>query len=376
VHRIEQSLTEVAMEAPWSELGITTFAERHMLTTAWAEPGSCAVTARSHTVIESGTARDCRTALPAILFGAMLIASMPALSGVVQQVETRFIPSAGAEVVDSDQVFATTSGDVSRDVVAQIGLLGRYNVAAAAGRFGQVGLQVGNLSAGTGSTLIASVLVGSDEFVNVSGRPARVRTQFIVDGGRLLDAFSTNTSVTFDLQVGAQNMGAAEPLPDIILPGFAEGAAELGSLLAGGGRYTATLSTDAGGNRSFTSSFIGGLDLKATFDGIREVEIPLSLQTLELGTLQPNDRLLIGYLATITITQNGAAEGISGAFSDPFTLSGEPNPLLALGGVVLTPIPEPSAALMLIAGLIVISCAGLRPRAFPSLSATDHPVPR
>jgi hypothetical protein len=347
-----------------------------MLTTAWSEDGSCAVTARSHAVAGSGRAPDGRTALQALLFGAMLIASMPTLSGVVQQVETRFIPSAGPEVVDRDEIFGTTSGDIDRDVVAQIGLLGRYNLTAAAGRFGQVGLQVGNLSAGTGSTLVARVLVGSDEFVNVFGSPARARTQFIVDGGRLLDSFSTSTSVTFDLKVGAQNVGAAEPLSDIILPGFAEGAAELGALLAGGGRYTATLSTDAGGNRSFTSSFDGGLDLKAAFDDIREVEIPLSLQMLELGTLQPNDRLLIGYLATITITQNGAAEGISGSFSDPFTLAGDPNPIFALGGVVLTPVPEPQVATMLIAGLLVIGCAGYRPRRFLSLLVNAQPAPR
>jgi hypothetical protein len=314
----------------------------------------------SHTVAGSGKAPDRRTALRALVLGAMLIAPMPSLSGVVQQVETRFTPSAGAEVVDRDEIFGTTSGDINRDILAQIGLLGRYNVTAAAGRFGQVGLQVGNLSAGTGSTLTAKVLVGSDEFVNAFGVPARVRTQFIVDGGRLLDAFSTNTNVTFELQVGADNMGVAEPLPDLILPGFAEGAAGLGHLLAGGGRYTATLSTDVGGNRSFTSSFLGGLDLGATFDGIREVEIPLSLQTLELGTLLPGERLLIGYLATITIGQNGAAEGISGTFSDPFTLTGEPNPILALGGVVQTPIPEPHAATLVIAGLLLIGCARCR----------------
>ena len=346
------------------------------MSTAWTEQGRCAAPARAHSVAGNGNASDCRTALRTLLFGAMLIAPMPVPGGVVQQVETRFTPLAGAEVIDSDEIFGTASGDINRDVLAQIGLPGRYNVTAAAGRFGQVGLQVGNLSAGTGSTLTARVLVGSDEFVNVSGAPARVRTQFIVDGGRLFDAFSTDTSVTFDLRVGAENLGPAEPFGDIVLPGFAESAAELGFLLAGGGRYTANLATDAGGNRSFTSSFIGGLDLEATFDGIREVEIPLSLQTLELGTLQPNDRLLIGYLATITITQNGGAEGISGTFSDPFTLIGEPNPILALGGVVLTPVPEPSVALMLIAGLLVIGCAGYLPSGFLSSRANDHPVPR
>jgi hypothetical protein len=295
------------------------------------------------------------------LFGAVLLAHMPAQSGVVQQVQVRFTPSAGTAVVDSDEIFAATSGEIDRDVLAQIGALGRYNVSAAAGRFGQVGLQVGNLSAGAGSTLVARVLVGSDEFVNISGSPARARTQFIVDGGRLFDGFSTNTSVTFDLYVGAQNIGPRNPFEDIVLPGFAESTAVVfGTLGTGGGHYSATLSTDAGGKRDFTSSFEGGLDLGATFDGTNEVEIPLSLQTLEIGSLQPNDRLLIGYLATLTITQNGAAEGISGTFSDPFTLSGEPNPIFALGGVVLTPVPEPSAALMLLAGALVTGCAHYR----------------
>ena len=144
--------------------------------------------------------------------------------------------------------------------------------------------------------------------------------------------------MTFELHVGAENRGTDGPLSNLLLPGFAENVAIVGNLLAGGGSYTATLATDAGGVRSFASSIDGGLDLRATFDGIRAVEIPLSLQTLELGILQPNDRLLIGYLATITITQNGAAEGISGSFSDPFALTGDPNPIFALGGVVLAPV--------------------------------------
>jgi hypothetical protein len=287
----------------------------------------------------------------------MLLAHGSAQGAVLQQVEARFTPSTGAEVFASDEIFGATSGDIDRDVLAQIGLTGRYTVSAAAGRFGQVGLQVGNLSAGSGSTLVASVLVGSDEFVNVLSVPARVRTQFIVDGGRLFDAFSTSASVTFDLHVGAMNRGPSGPLSDLILPGFAQAAADLGYLSGAGGTYTATLSTDAGGNRSFASSFTGGLDLGTTFDGIRAAEIPLSLQTLEMGTLQPNERLLIGYSASITIVQNGAAEGISGSFSDPFTLTGEPNPIFALGGVVLTPIPEPHMAVLLLAGLAAVSYA-------------------
>jgi hypothetical protein len=298
-----------------------------------------------------------RGAFNAALLIVALLAPLPAHSGTVQEVEVRFSPASGPEVTDSDGIFGTTSGDINRDVLAQISLPGRYAATAAAGRFGQVGLQVADLSAGVGSTLAARVLVGSDEFVNVFGVPAQARMQFIVDGGRLFHGFSTNTTVTFELRVGAENRGVADPLSELLLPGFAESAAVLGTLLAGGGSYTATLSTDAAGNRSFSSSFAGGLDLEAAFDGIRTVDIPLSLQSLDIGTVLPNERLLIGYLATITIAQNGGVEGVSGAFSDPFTLTGAPNPIFALDGVVLTPIPEPRVFEMLIAGLIVVSGA-------------------
>lgn len=325
-----------------------------MSTTARAEHGRCVGAERSQSVTGDGRAPDCRTALRALLIGA-LIAPVSALSGVVQQVETRFTPAIGAQVVDSDEIFGATSDDIDRDILARIGSPGQYDAVATAGRFGQVGLRVSNLSAGTGSTLVARVLVGSDEFVNLTGRPVRARTQFIVDGGHLFDAFSIGTTVTFELHVGAENRGTDGPLSNLLLPGFAENVAVVGDLLAGGGSYTATLATDAAGRRSFESSIDGGLDLRATYDDIREVDIPLSVQTLDLGVLQPNERLLIGYLATITITQNGAAEGISGSFSDPFTLSGEPNPLFALGDIVLTPVPEPHAATMLIAGLLAVT---------------------
>src|SRR5690606_27830503 len=127
-----------------------------------------------------------------------------------------------------------------------------------------------------------------------------------------------------------------------------------GGLFPGGG-YTATLTSDGMGNNSFTSSFTGGLDLRATFDGVNRVDIPLSLQTLAMGTLQPGERLLLGYLATITIEHNGAVEGLIGEYAAPITLSGEPNPIFRLDGVTITPVPEPGMALLCLAGLAVIA---------------------
>jgi hypothetical protein len=127
-----------------------------MGTTGWAEHGRSVITARFHSVVGKGGAADSRTVLRAVLFGTMLLAQLHAHGGVVQQVEARFSPSAGTEVVDSDEIIGTTSTDINQDVLAQIGSPGRYNVRAAAGRFGQVGLQVGNLNAGAGSTLVAA----------------------------------------------------------------------------------------------------------------------------------------------------------------------------------------------------------------------------
>lgn len=136
-------------------------------------------------------------------------------------------------------------------------------------------------------------------------------------------------------------------------------AADFGAIgLFPGGSYTATLASDAMGTRSFTSSFTGGLDLGATFDNMLQVEIPLSLQTLDLGTLQPSERLLLGYRAIITIEHNGAIEGLVGQYSDPITLSGEPNPIFRLDGVTITPVPEPRMALLCLAGLALIALRG------------------
>jgi hypothetical protein len=176
------------------------------------------------------------------------------------------------------------------------------------------------------------------------------------------------------MQIGAFNQGITGPLSDSLLPGIAQKTAMLGGmgLLAGGG-YIATLSADGEeGNRSFASSSTGELDLMAKFDGLDLVEIPLSSQTLPLGTLQPNERLLIGYLVTITVISNDGKGGFRGSSPHDFGLSGEPNPIFALGGVTLTPIPEPQVTAMLIAGLLVVSGAGYRRTRLPS---TRRPTP-
>lgn len=285
-------------------------------------------------------------------------ACAPLEAGVLQQVEVLFVPPSGPAVVDRDSVFVPTSAEVDRDILAQSSVTGQRTLAAAAGRFGQVGMQAAALSGTPGSTYQAEILVGSDEYVNVHGVPARARTQFIVDGGRLFHAFSRLTSVKFELEIGGLNQGF-EPAADseLVMQIHTRQAIDFGSFdPSTGGRYSVTLATDVAGDRSFSISRAsgGGLDLGASFDGNSTVEIPLSLQTLELGTLQPGERLHVGYRAALTIQLDGAVEGVVGTFSDPFTLDGAPNPIFALGGVTITPVPEPRIALMCLAGLALL----------------------
>jgi hypothetical protein len=304
--------------------------------------------------------------------GIALAVACPALeAGVLQHVEARYTPPAGSPVTDTDSVFAESSTGINRDILAHTGVSREYEISAAAGRFGQVGMELFAGSGMTGSMYRAEILVGSDEYVNTFGSPARVRTQFIIDGGQLLDLFSTQTSVTFELKVGAENRGIAPAeTSQSFMDSASRFAADFGAVgLYPGGGYTATLASDASGNLTYTNSFSGGMDLHATFDGDRTVEIPLSLQTLELGTLLPGERLLVGYQASLTIERNGVVEGIFADFSDPFTLDGEPNPVFALAGVTITPVPEPGIALLCLVGLAVVAARKRFAAASPATGA-------
>jgi hypothetical protein len=269
---------------------------------------------------------------------------------------------------DTDDVFVPTSGDVTTNIFAGIGGTGSgspgYFGNASAGIFGDVGLSAGIFGVGQGSQLGAEVVIGSDEFVNVSGRPVNVEAAFIVDGGFIQDFFTFDTTVTFTLEVGAQNLGMAGPETSrTVMEGATRQAAAFGGtggFFPGyeGGRYTATYSVDANRNRSFSDTVEGGLDLGAVFDPAEPsgmvVDIPLSLQTLDLGTMLPGDRLLLGYVARFDIVQNGISEGIYAGFSDPLQLSGNGirNALTFTPADQTVAVPAPTPLPLMAAGLI------------------------
>jgi hypothetical protein len=280
--------------------------------------------------------------------------STQAVAGVIQEVTTVCECCGAAAVEDSDEVFELTSAEIDADILAHIGGTpgAGYTATAGAGRFGQIGLDVGQFRPLAGQNLRASVLVASDEFVNLFGGPARVRTQFVVDGGEFFMPFSTNTKITFSLDVGALNQGIEEPISDSFQMEVE------GSIAARfGGGYLMELSTDAAGAQTLFTLPRGGLDLHAALDGPGRVAIPLSLQAFDLGVLGSGERLLIGYEARIHIEQNGFSEGETGKFSDPFTLMGDS----ILANVTFTPVPE-AAALTLSLTAFLALCALRRHR--------------
>jgi len=299
-------------------------------------------------VIHVRNAKLIASLVAAMLGGSASGISTPAMAGVIQHVGTSFSCCGAAPVSDSDEIFKLTSAEIDADILAHIGGTpgAGYTATAGAGRFGQVGLDVGLFHSFAGQTLGAFVLVASDEFVNPLGGPARVRTQFIIDGGEFFMPFSTNTKITFSLDVGAKNRGSEGPITD---------AFEL--LSAGdnvfeeehtGGSYRMALFSDVNGAQSLFTSSSAGLDLHAAFDGPGRVRIPLSLQTVDLGVLAGGERLLVAYQATILIEQDGFSEGETGRFSDPFTLMGDS----ILSNVTFTPVPETAALTLSLTGFL------------------------
>ena len=187
---------------------------------------------------------------------------------------------------------------------------------------------------------------------------------------------STNTKITFSLEVGAHNRGTEGPIPSAFSMGF-EGIflASFGGGAPGytGGSYEMDemeLSTDATGASSLSTFSRAGLDLHAAFDEPGLVRIPLSLQTLDLGVLAGGERLLIAYRASILIDQNGFSEGVTARFSDPFTLMRDS----ILSNVTFTPVPETAAlTLSLTAFLGLCVLKGRRHSAATRLVRDDKP---
>src|SRR5262245_25508652 len=120
-----------------------------------------------------------RYLLRSIILSALLCVA--AHAGVLQIVTVQQSLD-GIDITDDfDEVFGVTSGDVTSDILAQIGAfpaLG-FRAVSSAGRFGSVGLS--EIVSFRGIEVQARAFISSDEFVNLTGVPQRATANFVID---------------------------------------------------------------------------------------------------------------------------------------------------------------------------------------------------
>ena len=141
-----------------------------------------------------------------------IVATLPQVShATVLQTVRVSLQTPGGGDSDTDTVFVPNAGDITNNILASIGGTGAgnpgYAATASAGIFGDLGIDMSASSIPIGSSLRASVLIATDEIVNLFNSPQRVTTNFIIDGGRMLSPFNFNDTLSFSLMVGAHNIG-------------------------------------------------------------------------------------------------------------------------------------------------------------------------
>ncbi|MCI0465083.1 MAG: hypothetical protein L0Z62_49815 [Gemmataceae bacterium] len=290
----------------------------------------------------------------------------PARAGVIQRLRV--------QVSDQRQeasVFGVTSNDITQDIFLDLtnnnpamGLQGRAT--GAIDRFGSLGLTLRALGAAlaTDPTVRASVLIGSDDFVNLTSSPQTVIGNVIIDGGQLRLFVARDVEIEYRLRLG---LGSRGGVPGVLLPpetsqnlmtltaeaqATSSPAVDMGGILAADGNFQQTFSTSG-----------GGLDATATFEpenlgGI--VDIPVSIQSFNLGTVSAGNRFIVGYLFELQIrprsgTLGGFTEEALAEYSDPLNLSGNPAFRISFAPVgEPSVVPEPCSVLLIGSGGLVL----------------------
>jgi hypothetical protein len=286
----------------------------------------------------------------------MQLLPQSARAGVFQAVHARQTVNGMVTNVDDESVFGVVSADITQDILAQVGTFPalRYQAVSAASEFGSVGLSTAVVESGV--AVSATVFIESDEFVNVTGVPQRATASFIIDGGSLFITFGRDLRASYELTVEAWNLGNVPITTSRI--DLAQAAFDAPGFPFSGHRFLTegTLEADAAGAVTFVTS---GKDIGAVLDSqLARVEIPPSLQSLDLGILNPGDRVYLSYRLLLFTEVTGGSEGIFSRFSDPLNLSGSP----AFPVITFTPIPEPSTVVLPIIAAIGVSAFTQRRR--------------
>jgi hypothetical protein len=287
---------------------------------------------------------------------AALATAQPAAAAVLQRVQVFYEDTAVTpSVLDEDQdgINVAAPEDIDRAVHAEIGGGPRapYGLSASAGVFGAVGLNgfgASNFGSLPGE-YYAGVFVSASDIVNAGASPARASTSFVIDGGMMELFGGPGSEIAFNLRLDAEITDANGGL----VSDRTVFEADVGVLMTGVNTPPlVTITGDDISARSTGNSLVGA------------VVIDPSLQTVDIGFLQPNQSLTLSYIAAFDMTIEGFAESAAFAFSDPLTVQFDPDDDEAvrqaarMGAtglpVTLTPVtavPLPAAAPLLLGGL-------------------------
>ena len=232
------------------------------------------------------------TAIAAVILASAWTAPAGALTR--QQIIVQFDPtpddtSNNDEIRDDDSVDNGGSGDIPRDLIADVSTGdGRASASGSVGRFGDLGVQGATSAVGEIDT---QVFIESDEFLNITGRPQRATANFIIDGGRVVLVAGEDSLVEFTLTIRKDF--------DVVFQTAFE--------------YRAV-------NQFGTENelLLFGTDIGITEINQNTVEIPFAFESADLGIIQPNEQFEISYQLDITTTINEFSEVAIVEFSDPF----------------------------------------------------------
>jgi hypothetical protein len=277
-------------------------------------------------------------AVLASLAAMLVLASRPGRAAeILQRADVEFKEN-GLTIAHDPQSTTDAGGGTLVGITSEINgavYSGIAAVGALRGDFGVL-LELTPRSASDEIELSSQVdIFGLNLFENPFSFPVRVKSNFIIDGGRLKLVLGHEASYTISLK----RVDPSDP----------ENSATSELKFFSGGKLTPDEAT------LFTTS---GVDIgAAVIDSgiVNEVDIPLSGQSADLGILAPGEKLSLRYTFEMGMTMFGGEFGQS-KFSDPFSLSGEPIfGTLSVEPLAVASVPEPSSFGLSLFGLGALS---------------------